>query len=131
MAATGLVAMAMLGCATAQSPVNGALWQDVKGGVMATEAYGGSAKGEACASSILGIVATGDASINTAKKTAASYKSLRSTTLRTTSSASTLSTARSFTAKKAAALLRAPKTRLQCNLTLGGCRPAAPFRPGM
>jgi hypothetical protein len=68
MTATGLVAMAMLGCATAQAPVNGALWQDVKGGVMATEAYGGSAKGEACASSILGIVATGDASINTAKK---------------------------------------------------------------
>lgn len=68
MAATGLVAMAMLGCATAQSPVNGLLWQDVKGGVMATEAYGGTAKGEACASSILGIVATGDASINTAKK---------------------------------------------------------------
>lgn len=35
---------------------------------MATEAYGGSARGEACASSILGAYASGDASLDAAKK---------------------------------------------------------------
>jgi hypothetical protein len=55
--------LGLAGCATVQSPVN-----DVKSGVMATEAYGGSAHGEACATSILGIFASGDASIDAAKK---------------------------------------------------------------
>ncbi len=58
----------LAGCATAQAPVNGLFYSDVKHPGFATEAYGGSAMGESCATSILGIVATGDASIDTAKK---------------------------------------------------------------
>ena len=61
-------ALSILGCATAQSPVNGFLYSDVKHPGGATEAYGGSAKGEACATSILGLIANGDASIDAAKK---------------------------------------------------------------
>lgn len=68
LAAAGLFSIALSGCATAHSPVSGVLWTDVKGGVAATEAYGGTARGEACATSILGAIATGDASIDTAKK---------------------------------------------------------------
>jgi hypothetical protein len=60
--------LGLAGCATVQSPVNGVFYTDVKSGVMATEAYGGSAHGEACATSILGIFASGDASIDAAKK---------------------------------------------------------------
>jgi len=52
----------------AHSPVSGFMYSDVKHSDFATEAYGGSARGEACATSILGAVATGDASIETAKK---------------------------------------------------------------
>jgi hypothetical protein len=63
-----VIAFSMLGCAMAQSPVNGFLYSDVKHSGGATEAYGGSARGEACASSILGLIANGDASIDTAKK---------------------------------------------------------------
>lgn len=66
LAAVSSLALALSACVSA--PVSGFLWTDVKGGVTATEAYGGSARGEACASSILGAVATGDASIDTAKK---------------------------------------------------------------
>jgi hypothetical protein len=61
-------ATAAVGCASAQSPVNGALYTDVKSGSGATEAYGGSARGESCAASYLGIVALGDATIDSAKK---------------------------------------------------------------
>lgn len=64
----GMSAATLAGCATASSPVNGLFYTDVKAGVSATEAYGGSARGEACASSILGIYASGDASIDAAKK---------------------------------------------------------------
>lgn len=64
----GSLAATLVGCAMAQAPVNGALYSQVKGGILATDAYGGSARGEACATSILGWVATGDASIDTAKK---------------------------------------------------------------
>jgi hypothetical protein len=64
----GMVAAGLVGCATAQSPVPGMWYSDVRGPVMATDAHGGTAKGEACANSILGLVATGDASIDTAKK---------------------------------------------------------------
>jgi len=66
--ATSTLFLGLAACATVQSPVNGALYTDVKSGVMATEAYGGSARGEACATSILGIFATGDATIDAAKK---------------------------------------------------------------
>jgi len=64
----GLVASYLMGCATAMSPVSGAWYTDVKGPVGVTDAYGGTAMGEACATSILGLIATGDASLDTAKK---------------------------------------------------------------
>jgi len=57
-----------LGCAVAVSPVgNGAFFTDVKGPVQATDEGEASRSGEACARNILGLVATGDASIETAK----------------------------------------------------------------
>lgn len=58
----------MMGCASASSPVSGAWYTDVKGPITVTDAYGGTAMGQACATSILGLVATGDASLETAKK---------------------------------------------------------------
>ncbi len=54
------------GCATVQSPVMGALYTDAQGGMVASGLPLGTIKGEACASSILGLVGTGDASIKTA-----------------------------------------------------------------
>lgn len=64
----GLVASYLMGCASAMSPVTGAWYTDVKGPIGVTDAYGGTAMGEACASSILGLIATGDASVDAAKK---------------------------------------------------------------
>lgn len=64
----GLVASYLMGCASAMSPVSGAWYTDVKGPIGVTDAYGGTAMGEACASSILGLIATGDASLDAAKK---------------------------------------------------------------
>ncbi len=61
-------ALGFAGCATAQSPVNGLFYTNVQTAGGATEAYGGSARGEACATSILGAFASGDASIDAAKK---------------------------------------------------------------
>lgn len=55
----------MFGCAMAASPVNGAFFQDVYGPVDSEGGVGGK-KGEACATSYLGLVGTGDASIATA-----------------------------------------------------------------
>jgi len=55
----------MLGCAGAASPVTGFLFSDVYGPVDGEGAVGGK-KGEACATSYLGIIGTGDASIATA-----------------------------------------------------------------
>src|ERR1700710_495047 len=68
LALISVYALAFIGCASAQSPVNGAFFTDVKSGQGATEAYGGTARGEACAASYLGVVALGDATIDTAKK---------------------------------------------------------------
>jgi hypothetical protein len=50
------------GCAAVHAPAMGALWMDVKGPIDAGTTVG-SKTGQACASSILGLVATGDASI--------------------------------------------------------------------
>lgn len=61
------LAMFAMGCAAAHSPVTGFLYTDVKGPINA-QAGSGTKTGEACVTSILGWVATGDASINAAKK---------------------------------------------------------------
>jgi hypothetical protein len=69
---TALLAVALAAglsaCATAMSPVNGSIWADVKGPLGATTESTPSKTGKSCASSILGIIATGDASIEAAKK---------------------------------------------------------------
>ena len=57
------------GCATAYSPVgNGAFYTGVRGPIDSESASAASRSGRACASNILGMVATGDASIATAKR---------------------------------------------------------------
>lgn len=65
----GLAALVVVtGCATASSPLNGVWYSDVKHAKDATPANTSSKMGSACAQSILGLVATGDASIEAAKK---------------------------------------------------------------
>jgi len=54
-----------MGCNTVYSPAAGMIWMDVKGPVDAGDKVG-TKEGRACAKSILGMVATGDASIKAA-----------------------------------------------------------------
>jgi TRL-like protein family len=62
-----LVAAHLLtGCVTAASPVVGAIYTAVKFGDSVTSNAVGPKTGESCATSILGLVATGDASVDTA-----------------------------------------------------------------
>jgi hypothetical protein len=56
------------GCAYARSPVTGFVYMNTTAGEGATSNDIGQKKGEACVSSILGWVATGDASITAAAK---------------------------------------------------------------
>lgn len=69
--ARGVVAAAaavlLTGCAYAASPLTGGLYNNVQGPITASGAAG-SKMGKACANSILGIVATGDASIDAARR---------------------------------------------------------------
>lgn len=64
-AAFAALALGLGGCMTVQSPAAGAIWMDVKGPVDAGDAVG-SKEGKACARSIAGVYATGDASIKAA-----------------------------------------------------------------
>lgn len=54
-------------CATSRSPLSGYWYTNVQSGVGATPQVGPKV-GEACASSILGVVATGDSSIEAARR---------------------------------------------------------------
>jgi len=65
--AAGAIA-ALSGCATARSPVTGFFYTDTNSGLGATSNQAGNRVGEACATSILGVVATGDASIEAARR---------------------------------------------------------------
>lgn len=56
------------GCASAAKPVSGFIYSDTQFGLTATNASGGKKEGKACSKSILGWVATGDATIEAAKK---------------------------------------------------------------
>jgi len=56
------------GCATVQSPVTGFLVTSVRGPITATAGQSYSKMGTATATSILGIIASGDASIDAAMK---------------------------------------------------------------
>lgn len=67
--AVGLLAVGLGGCAFAtRAPLTGFLYTGTKTGETATSNAAGSATGEACAISILGFVAIGDASIEAAAK---------------------------------------------------------------
>lgn len=59
----------VIGCASGP-PISGALYSDVQGPVAATNAPKGSMHGQSCASSYLGLIALGDASISAAAKAA-------------------------------------------------------------
>jgi hypothetical protein len=61
-------ALLLSSCAMVSSPIMGSLYTDVKAPLAATSNAGASKVGTAEAQSILGIIATGDASINTAAK---------------------------------------------------------------
>ena len=64
-----LVAVVLSGCATGmRQPITGFLYSDVQSPAAATSNQAGNRVGEACASSILGLVATGDATIETARR---------------------------------------------------------------
>lgn len=66
-ASIAVLLMALMGCAMARSPVTGFIYSDVKDSLSATSNQRPSKMGEACATSILGIYASGDASINAAR----------------------------------------------------------------
>lgn len=63
-----LCAAWLTGCATAAAPTTGLLFSDVKGPVNSNEGTATSKQGQSCASNILGLLATGDASIEAAKE---------------------------------------------------------------
>ena len=64
-----LTALPLSGCATAlRAPLMGVWYTDLKSGHSATSNAGANLVGEACATSVLGLVATGDASIETARR---------------------------------------------------------------
>lgn len=57
------------GCAAVtRAPVTGGLYTDTHAGLSATSNQAGNRVGEACAQSILGLFATGDASIEAARR---------------------------------------------------------------
>lgn len=60
----------LTGCAQVRTPVTGMLYTDVKAPVAVTGNSGSTKVGTAEARSILGLVATGDASVETAAKAA-------------------------------------------------------------
>ncbi len=64
------VALILSSCASVQSPLLGAAYTDVKSPVTATSNANSTKVGTSQASSILGIVALGDASIDAAAKSA-------------------------------------------------------------
>lgn len=64
----GLGLCFFMGCAMASSPVSGFIFMDVKGPIAADAGASASKEGKACANSILGWIATGDASIEAAMK---------------------------------------------------------------
>jgi hypothetical protein len=70
LAVIGLLAFVASGCAMVASPVMGSLYTDVQGPAGVTSNSGSSKMGTGSCQSILGLIATGDASIATAAKSA-------------------------------------------------------------
>lgn len=69
-ALTAIALLAATGCAatSTRAPVTGFLYTDASAGESAGSDVAATKTGEACAASILGLIGTGDASINTAAK---------------------------------------------------------------
>src|SRR4051812_16046503 len=68
--AAGLVGLGMVtlvGCQPVSSPLMGIIFNDTKFGWEATQNATATKEGKACANTIMGLVATGDASISAAK----------------------------------------------------------------
>lgn len=66
--ALSLALATLVGCATAGGPVTGFWYTDTKGSQSATSNNIDKKKGTSCATSILGLIAMGDASVTTAAK---------------------------------------------------------------
>jgi hypothetical protein len=66
-AVMALVGLSLTGCQIVASPLAGGIYNETKYGFNATDEAVASKEGKACATSILGWVATGDASIQAAK----------------------------------------------------------------
>ncbi len=67
LAVIALVGLSLSGCQHVMSPLNGGIYNQTKFGYAATDEAGASKEGKACAQTILGLVAIGDASIHAAK----------------------------------------------------------------
>lgn len=67
LAAIALIGLSLTGCMPVASPLAGGIFADVKYGIVATDAPAATKEGKACATTILGWVATGDASVQAAK----------------------------------------------------------------
>src|SRR3954467_13283943 len=63
----GLSIFALTGCQPVSSPLMGIIFNDTKFGFEATDSANATKEGKACANTIMGMVATGDASIAAAK----------------------------------------------------------------
>ncbi len=63
-----VTALSLTGCATVKTPVAGSIYTDVKSPMAVTSNANSSKVGTAKATSILGLIATGDASIESAAK---------------------------------------------------------------
>jgi hypothetical protein len=66
--ASAIAAATLSGCAMVGTPLSGVIYTDMNYPVTATASEQGSKTGEAKATSILGIIATGDASVAAAAK---------------------------------------------------------------
>ena len=64
---TGMGFLGLTACQPVASPLMGVFYNETKFGYMATTDTNTSKEGKACATSIMGLVATGDASIAAAK----------------------------------------------------------------
>ncbi|HEU4684263.1 MAG TPA: TRL-like family protein [Nitrospira sp.] len=62
-----VIGVTLAGCMPVASPVVGIIYTEAKYGMFATNASAATKEGKACAQTILGWVATGDASVSAAK----------------------------------------------------------------
>lgn len=67
-AAIALAAATLGGCAVVASPTTGLLYTKVQGPIVTGNGTNTAKVGQACATNILGLIATGDSSIDAAKK---------------------------------------------------------------